>query len=131
MPKAPPTHGDLSAIDSSPKHAGAGVAEIFETLKSVGAMALPGSTIFRTVRETAAPRLEALQVLSLRELLWLKLLRFVVAAALITAASWPIFADKVGTPLDLVAIIVWSFGVNFSVDTLLDGQGLKNLPKPG
>jgi hypothetical protein len=127
FPRGDTILGDDGVGDTS---RGFGIEALFGSLAVAGAQGAPGTTIFRTVRERrAAPQLETLRVLSSRELYFLRLGRFVVAAIIITYGGWLMFADKVGTPLDLFAIFVWAFGMNFGVDTVLDGQEIKKIVK--
>ncbi|MBV9925264.1 MAG: hypothetical protein JOZ96_09640 [Acidobacteria bacterium] len=112
------------------KAGGLKVGEILDALAGVGGRDLPGLTVLHTVRERSIPtRLDSLQVPSLGELLLLKWVRFVIAAAIITAAGYLVFMDRTGTLLDLLGIIGWAFGMNVSVDTILDGQEVKKLLK--
>lgn len=55
------------------------------------------------------------------------LLRFIVAGIGIAAAGYVLFADKfVGTASDLLAIFVWAFGLDVSINAFLEASGGKN-----
>jgi hypothetical protein len=83
---------------------------------------------FSTVREkTVPPTVESLRVSSIRELILAKGIRWIIASVGIVIIGYVLFASKfVGTFPDLLAIFVWAFGVDISVDALLDaGKKLK------
>jgi hypothetical protein len=77
---------------------------------------------FTTVREkTVPPTVESLTVRTMRELFLAKAVRWAIASVGIVLIGYLLFADKfVGTLADVMAVFVWAFGTDISVDALLD-----------
>lgn len=75
-----------------------------------------------TVREhTLPPSLEALRTKTLKELILAKLLRFALASVIIMFIGYALFAQTfVGTLNELLSVFVWAFGLNISIDGVVD-----------
>lgn len=83
---------------------------------------------FTIIREkTIPPTIESLRVSTLQDLIFAKAIRWIIASIGIVLIGYVLFADKfVGTLSDILAIFVWAFGVDISVDALLDaGKKIK------
>jgi predicted anti-sigma-YlaC factor YlaD len=70
---------------------------------------------------TLPPKLEALRARTWRELAAARALRFTIASVLILGVGYALFAGKfVGNWNDIMAIFVWAFTANISVDAVME-----------
>jgi hypothetical protein len=98
--------------------------DLFESRASEAAF-----TIFSTVRkQTVPPSLEELRADSMRDLFKAKAVRFAIASIIIFAIGYGLFANLfVGTFSELMTIFVWAFGLNISVDTVMDSINVRKI----
>jgi hypothetical protein len=77
--------------------------------------------------KTIPPSLDQLRVNTLGEIFLDRAIPFVVAGLIILAIGYSLFADKfVGTFTDLLAVFVWAYGVDISVQAVMEtGKSLK------
>jgi hypothetical protein len=107
------------ATSSAPMPLSEGLVSFFNSFSS---RAEDDVTMITSVHQhTLPPNLEALRARTWQELATAKALRFAIASLIILAIGYALFVDKfVGTFNDLMAIFVWAFGTNISVDTIMD-----------
>jgi hypothetical protein len=98
--------------------------DIFE-----GRAADAGFTILNTVRkQTVLPSLGALRARTMAELFAAKALRFIIASIIIFGIGYALFANTfIGTLSELMTIFVWAFGLNISVDTVMDSINVRKI----
>ena len=88
-----------------------------------------GVTIINTVSEqTLPPTLAALRASTLGALVRAKAVRFIIASSVILGIGYGLFANTfIGTWSELMTIFVWAFGLNISVDAVMDSISVKKI----
>jgi hypothetical protein len=72
--------------------------------------------------------LEELRANSMRDLFRLKAQRFAIASLVIFGIGYGLFANTfIGTFSELMTIFVWAFGLNISVDTVMDSINVRRI----
>jgi hypothetical protein len=80
-------------------------------------------TMVSTVREQIPPSLEALRTRTLKELILGKLVTFAIASLIIMGIGYSLFAQTfVGTFNELMSVFVWAFGLNISIDGVVESM---------